>query len=72
MKFLSNIYDPKDKNAKMYISCHFDETQDEAWCLHCEWLKDKIIGDPQATSYYTVQQLKDMGMVGVYSNASTR
>lgn len=35
-----------------------------------KWLADKIIGEPKATDTYTVQELKDMGMVGVYSNSN--
>lgn len=31
-----------------------------------DWLQDKVIGDPKSTSEYSVSQLEDMGMVGVY------
>lgn len=31
------------------------------------WLKDKIIGEPQATAHLGVDELKRMGVVGVYS-----
>ena len=74
LRFLSNIHDPKDKFAPMLVARRFDETQEEAWCWHCEWLKGKVIGDPQATEAYTVAQLKEMGMVGVYmpNNACTQ
>ncbi len=68
MKFLGNTHDPQDEeNAKMYVVRRFGETHDEAWKHHIEWLKGKVIGDPQATEAYTVRQLKDMGMVGVYA-----
>ena len=33
---------------------------------HKKWLKDKVIGEPKATNFYTVKQLKDMGMIGIY------
>ena len=66
MKFLTNTHDPKDKYAKMYVAHSLYETPAEAWAHHVEWLKDKIIGEPQATETYTVEQLKEMGMVGVY------
>lgn len=66
MKFLSNTHDPKDKNAKMYVARLFHETQEEAWANHLNWLKGKVIGDPEATEAYTVAQLKEMGLVGVY------
>jgi hypothetical protein len=66
LRFLSNTHDPKDPHAKMYIAHRFDQTQEEAWHYHCEWLKGKVIGKPQATSAYTVEELEKMGMVGVY------
>lgn len=64
MKFLSNTHDP---HARMYVARMFDQTQEEAWRNHLEWLKDKVIGEPQATADYTVEELKAMGLVGVYS-----
>lgn len=67
LRFLSNTHDPKDKNARMYVARRFDETQEEAWRNHLAWLKGKVIGEPQATEAYTVAQLKEMGMVGVYA-----
>ena len=70
LRFLSNTHDPKDKNARMYVYRRFDETQEEAWRNHLAWLKGKVIGDPQATEAYTVAQLKEMGLVGVYAQQS--
>lgn len=31
-----------------------------------QWLRGKVIGEPKATEPYSAQELKDMGMVGVY------
>lgn len=67
MKFLTNTRDPKDKHAKMYVARSIHETPEEAWAHHVAWLKDKVIGEPQATEAYTVEQLKELGLVGVYS-----
>lgn len=67
MKFLSNTYDPKRKDAPMRVTARIGETQQEAWRWHLEWLRGKVIGEPQETSTYTVEQLKEMGMVGVYA-----
>ena len=67
LRFLSNTHDPKDKFAPTFVARRFDETQEEAWHWHLEWLKGKVIGDPKATEAYTVAQLKEMGMVGVYA-----
>lgn len=66
MRFLSNTYDPSKLEARVFIVRYGDETQQQAWENHLYWLSGKIIGDPQATETYTVQQLKDMNMVGVY------
>jgi len=65
-RFLTNIRNPKDMNAKIYISRRIDETQEQAWINHLKWLEGKVIGDPQSTEAYTVEQLKEMGFVGVY------
>lgn len=67
LRFLTNIHDPQDKNARMYIRCMPYQTQEQAWREHLEYLKDKVIGDPQKTEAYTVAELKAMGLVGVYA-----
>lgn len=67
MRFLCNDSDPKDPNARNLVFTRVDQTQDEAYQQHLRWLADKIIGEPHATEFYTVQQLKDMGLVGIYA-----
>ena len=42
------------------------ETHVEAVQRMRDWLRGKMIGDPQPTSTYTAEQLKKMDMVGVY------
>ena len=66
MNFLSNIPNPKSEYAKSMVTRARNETQQEAWENHLEWLEGKIIGDPSPTSTHTVEQLKAMDMVGVY------
>lgn len=66
LRFLTNIYNPEQPDAKILLTRHFDETVDGAWQQHLRWLKGKIIGDPQATDDYTVEELKSLDMVGVY------
>lgn len=66
VRWLSNTYNPKGSNAEMCVARSFNESQEEAWQHHQNWLKGKIIGDPKATDYYTVEQLKAQNMVGVY------
>jgi hypothetical protein len=72
MRFLTNTHDPKDAKAKMYLAVEYHEAFDpqgreRAWQRHLDYLRDKIIGEPQGTEAYTVEQLKEMGMVGVYA-----
>ena len=66
MKFLCNTYDPKRPDAKMTVHTMPHETIEHAWHWHMKWLSDKVIGEPMATAHYTVEQLKNMGLVGVY------
>lgn len=65
--FLTNTHDPNDKRAEMHVDYRpLQETRREAWLRHLEWLKDKVVGEPQATKHYTVEQLKEMKLVGIY------
>jgi hypothetical protein len=72
MKFLTNTHDPKDvEGAKMSLALSFEDMsypqgREIAWQRHLDYLSDKRIGRPQATTTYTVEQLEAMGMVGVY------
>ncbi len=61
MRWLSNT-----NSDGRYIMTSLNETPEDAVKHHREWLAGKIIGDPKATAKYTVEQLKAMGMVGVY------
>ena len=47
----------------------FSETWEYARASHNKWLQDKIIGDPVATSTYSVEELVAMGVFGVYENS---
>ncbi len=53
----------EDKTLSMEQS---KETEEEVVRCYREWLAGKVIGAPKATAYYTVAQLEEMGMVGVY------
>jgi hypothetical protein len=68
MKWLTNIYDPSRPDAQLHVYSGPKEDRDRAWKDHLAWLKDKVILEPQATDTYTVEQLEEMGMVGVYSS----
>ncbi len=55
MKWVSNTSDPRQ-----YGFTPEDEKESQ------EWLKGKIIGDPKQTDYYTAEELREIGVVGVY------
>lgn len=67
MKHLSNVYNPEARDAKNHVLRCTGETLEEAWQHHLEWLRGKRIGLPAATEKYTVEQLINMNIVGVYS-----
>jgi len=66
LRFLTNLKDPKVKNAKKYLLLSSDQTREEAWADLQKWLADKTIGQPQPTSSYTMEQLQEQNFVGVY------
>lgn len=66
MKWLANTYDPKDKDWKCHIIAKFDETHEQACERYLQWLEGKVIGKPKGNEFYTVEQLENDGIVGVY------
>lgn len=72
-KFLSNIYDHRLPDAKQthvysyYAMSAGTEVMDIEWQHHLDWINQNVIGQPQATKWYTVEQLEKMGMIGIYS-----
>lgn len=66
LRWLSNTHDPKDPNAKEYVATFIGQSREQAWEMHQRWLAGKLIGKPQATAFYSVEELEEMGIVGVY------
>lgn len=68
MKFITNTYDPRQRDAKS-LTLNFGENPYQAWFYHIAWLRDKYIGEPvpanvpNATSR---EELIDSNMIGVY------
>jgi len=73
LKFLSNTFDPNHKDAKCYKTYTHHamsggpRARDEEWDRHMEWINANVIGDPQATEKYSVEELKKMNLVGIYA-----
>lgn len=62
MKWLTNLPDPETHPPEAFI---WDAK------ARADFLRGKVIGPPQATSTYTVDQLREMGMIGVYDPGVT-
>lgn len=73
-RFLSNIYDPRLPNARMYLTYSFHAHDngkagmDREWQAHLDWVNKNIIGPPKATDYYTQEELEAEKMVGIYAH----
>jgi hypothetical protein len=52
LQWLTNIIDPRPAQ-KLGIA-------------EPDWLKNKVVGEPKASARYTVEDLKEIGFVGVY------
>ena len=63
-EFLTNMYSSNKKDPYEYARLVGGTAEEQREYL--VWLSDKIIGDPQATAHYSVEQLKSRGYVGVY------
>lgn len=64
MRWLVNTYWPKSPDR--FVLPRIGGTEAEARAIEDAWLADKIIGEPQATEGFTVEELKEWGLVGVY------
>jgi hypothetical protein len=60
-KFLQNIINPADKRYQPK-----GKDKEQFIFANQKFLSDKTIGEPQATEWYSVEELKAMNMVGVY------
>ena len=67
MRWLTNTYDPKEKDARRYVVREQGQTINEAQKWHQQYLADKHIGPPKATAHYTSAELSAMRIVGVYA-----
>ncbi|ALG68062.1 hypothetical protein [Beggiatoa leptomitoformis] len=67
--FLRNIYNPELPDVLDKIPPHASMSKVDVYHQQQEWLKDKILGEPQATKIWTVDELKELGFVGIYGQA---
>ncbi len=66
MRWLTNALDPDRLDWIDAVIPDPGQSQLEAETEWRNYLKDKVIGDPKAAEKFTVKQLKEMGLVGVY------
>jgi hypothetical protein len=73
-RFLSNTPDPfRDGNA-MHMCYSLEAMMDPTgelmrreWESYMHWIRSNVIVPPKSTEHYTTEQLKAMGMVGIYA-----
>ena len=64
MKFITNAYDPRNID---YSRVDRSLTNDTKWDIIRECLdRPEVVGLPQATEHFTVEELQAQGIVGVY------
>ena len=69
-RFISNFVDPNRHDAKerFRFTTYADFAQaEEEWRGHLDRLAKGVIGPPQGTEKYSVKQLKDAGLIGLYA-----
>lgn len=71
LKFLSNTYNPNLPNARMYFTTSYEgylnpDLGNYEYEQYLKWINENIVGEPQGSDTYTVEQLKEMGYIGIY------
>jgi len=73
LQWVTNTYNPQDKDFEQYTESDYSQAYQgdelrEAIASHIKWLgrKNLIFGEPKTLAGYTVAQLKEKKLVGVY------
>lgn len=74
MRFLYNAYNPNHPRFKYRENWPRPESEfyDRRWAIYIEEMKKAAVGLPKASSDYTVEQMLEMGIVGVYEKTEER
>lgn len=74
MEWITNLYDPHRADAKL-LHCYSYESvvsgndaMEKEWQQHLAWINKHTIGTPKASKVFSVEELEEMDMVGIYSN----
>lgn len=68
LEFAFNSYNPRKRDAKGFVISPnaADEKKSILWTYFKKWSQEFVVGEPEATEKYTVEELKQMGYVGFY------
>ena len=74
MRFLYNAYTPNHPRFKYRENWSRSESEfyDHRWTIYVEEMKKAAVGLPKASSDYAVEQMLEMGIVGVYEKTEER
>jgi len=72
VEWRSNTHDPNHRDFKLSIWRGFDESHEHALESTLHWLNLGVLGPPQKTDTFTVEQLTRMGYVGYYRKPEAR
>lgn len=73
-KFLTNTPDPNGEygRALFAYSNHAQDcgqsAMDSEWQHHLNYIKEHVVGPPKGTEKWTVEQLQEQGMIGIYAH----
>lgn len=70
--FITNIYNPEKPDAIDHLVHNDDPVKrDFLFKYYLEQIKFTKIGDPRENKMHSVEELKEMGMVGIYRTKDT-
>lgn len=69
MKWLTKVYNPRLPDARYFYTYETDDRVTE-WNAYIQWINTKHIGNPKPSDTFTVEQLKQQNMIGIYETNS--
>jgi hypothetical protein len=73
-RFLTNTADPNGKYGRMHFvfSNHAHDcgmaAMDQEWQHHLDYINEHIVGPPKGTEKWSVAELEEQGMIGIYAH----
>lgn len=68
LRYCGNHHDPRDPDYERYVRCGCmgEESPQEAIKRDRVWIQSMLIGEPGASDTFSVERMKEMGLVGLY------